>query len=146
MAEAADKLIEAEGLTVIRPGEKESLLDTLWSDSEDKRLLHLLYYTPTLMTHPERVMAKTLEKIRYRRFLSGEGVQPDLPCLSEADQLALDICDDALDEDLLATGISDTFADEFLAAGGELENTKALKDAVRSMREKLGPNADRENP
>jgi len=146
MVDAAEKLIESEGMTIVRPGDKASLLDTLWSESEDKRLLYLLYYTPTLLTHPERVMAQTLERIRFRRHLSEEGVRPDLPDLTESDQLALDICENNLDADLLSQGISDTFADEYLKIGGECENTKALKDTVRAMRAKLGPYVEREIP
>ena len=144
MAEAADKLIEAEGLTVIRPGDKACLLDQLWSESEDGRLMSLLRYAPTLLTHPERVMADVLEHISLQRHMDTYITDPD-QLANPGERLAMTICLNNLDWDLLATGISDTFADEFLAAGGEFESTKALKDAVRAMREKLGPNADREN-
>lgn len=145
MVDAAEKLIEAEGMTVIRPGEKVSLLETLWSESEDGRLLALLRYAPTLLTHPERTMADTLEHISLQRHLDqyesiDEG--PDGP----GKRLAWQICMNNLDWELLSPGINDTFADEFLKSGGEFENTKELKNAVRAMRAEIGQNTDRENP
>lgn len=141
MVDAAEKLIESEGMTVVRPGDKASLLDTLWSESEDGRLMALLHYAPTLLTHPERVMADTLQHIStHRSHDIYEPVAED-----PSDHLAWTICMSNLDWELLSPGINDTFADDLLKAGGEFENTKALKDAVRAMRVKLGPNADYHN-
>jgi uncharacterized protein (DUF1778 family) len=145
MVDAAEKLIESEGMTVIRPGDKASLLDTLWSESEDGRLLALLRYAPTLLTHPERVMADTLEHIALQRKFEEYESDDDSPD-GPARRLAWQICMNNLDWDLLSPSINDTFADEFLKLGGEFENTKALKDAVRATRAEIGQNTDRENP
>jgi hypothetical protein len=145
MVEAADKLIESEGMTVVRPGDKATLLDTLWSESEDGRLMSLLRYAPTLLTHPERVMADVLEHIDLQRHMDSYITDAD-QLANPGERLATEICLNNLDWDLLAPGISDTFADEFLKIGGEFENTIELKNAVRATRAKLGPTADRENP
>jgi len=138
MVEAADKLIESEGMTVVRPGDDSSLLDKLWHESEADRLLALLRYAPSLLTHPERVMANTLETIFNFRSLKQYEPDDEYP----AKKLAWNICMNNLDWELLSPGINDCFADDFLNLCGEFENTKALKDAVRAMREELGPNAD----
>lgn len=141
MVDAAEKLIEAEGMTLLRPGEKSSLLDTLWSESEDGRLMALLRYAPTLLTHPERVMADTLQHIALQR--KSEAYEPNEDSQdSPGKRLARQICMNNLDWDLLSPGINDTFADEFLKLGGEFENTKALKDAVRATRAEFGRHTD----
>jgi hypothetical protein len=90
-------------------------------------------------------MADTLEHIALQRKFEEYESDDDSPD-GPARRLAWQICMNNLDWDLLSPSINDTFADEFLKLGGEFENTKALKDAVRATRAEIGQNTDRENP
>lgn len=138
MVSAAEKLIEAEGMTVVRPGDDDCLLDKLWSESESERLLALQQYAPSLLTHPESVMAKILHEIKMLRSMDEDKVLPDgVASIDPAERLAAWICGSTQAENLFSPGINDTFADDLLKSGGEFENTIALKKAVKNLSEQL---------
>lgn len=138
MVDAAEKLIESEGMTVVRPGDNSSLLDLLWSESESERLLALLDHAPSLLTYPERIMADVLFAVRHERAFSKYESDSGL---DHGQRLAHNLCVANLDDLLLSPGISDTFADDYLKLGGEFKNTVELKDAVRKLRD--NPDLDR---
>lgn len=137
MVDAAERLIESEGMTVVRPGDKSSLLDLLWSESESERLLALLDHAPSLLTYPERIMADVLHSIRHTRDFA----KYDESDLGLASRVAHNICVSNLDDLLLSPGINDTFADDYLRMGGEFKNTIELKEAVKRLSEQ--PDFDR---
>ena len=133
MVSAAEKLIEAEGMTVVRPGDDSSLIDKLWSESEGERLLALKQHAPSLLTYPEGVMADVLYHINYLRKM--EKYENDAG--DRGQRLVITLCHTGLDDLLLSPGINDTFADDLLKVGGEFENTIALKKAVKDLNDQL---------
>ena len=136
MVEAADKLIESEGMTVVRPGDDASLIDLLWSESEGERLLALFRHAPSLLTHPERVMAQILHEIELHHALNKMLVEQGAE-QNPSQRLVVFLSTNNLDDELLAPGVNDTFADDLLKVGGEFENTIALKKAVRDFNDAL---------
>lgn len=131
MVSAAEKLIEAEGMTVVRPGDDACLLDKLWSESESERLLALKRYAPSLLTHPESVMAEILHDIQFIRIMEKDGGLPKGASALNPSQLLAVMLSGKHAESIFSPGINDTFADDLLKVGGEFDGTTSLKKAIK---------------
>lgn len=108
---AIDDLLEREGLT--KRDDVLTWLDKLWHESEPERIKALREHAPMLMTPAEKVELSVLTLI--------EELRGDLVLL---------LHDNGLAWDLIAPGVSDTFADDVLAGNKQYPNTVALKKAV----------------
>lgn len=113
---AVDDLLISEGLTKKIDGEVVTWLDKLWSESESERIKALGEHAPMLMTPAEKIELSVLKAIEQ----------------GTAD-IVLRLHSLGLAWDLLAPGISDTFADEALTGSKDFPNTIALKKEVQEL-------------